>query len=54
MAPSVHSGRIDQTLNYRPLKALKYVKGEDSRFDLLVIPTLYRYPVLSVKKSGIF
>lgn len=38
------SGRIDQTLNYRPLKALKYVKGEDSRFDLLEIPTLYTYP----------
>lgn len=40
----IDSGRIDQTLNYRPLKALKYVKGEDSRFDLLEIPTLYTYP----------
>lgn len=38
------SGHIDQTLNFRPLKALKYVKGEDSRFELLEIPTLYTYP----------
>lgn len=38
------SGRIDQTLNFRPIKALKYVKGEDSRFDLLEIPVLYTYP----------
>ena len=38
------SGRIDLTLNLRPMKALKYVKGDDSRFDLLEIPTLYTYP----------
>ncbi len=40
----LNSGRIDQTLNLRPMKALKYVKGEDSRFELLEIPTLYTYP----------
>lgn len=40
----LNSGRIDQTLNLRPLKALKYVKGEDSRFELLEIPILYTYP----------
>ncbi len=40
----IDSGHIDQTLNFRPLKALKYVRGEDSRFDLLEIPTLYTYP----------
>ncbi len=38
------SGRIDQTLNLRPVKALKYVKGEDSCFSLLEVPVLYSYP----------
>lgn len=38
------SGELYQTLNLRPLKALNYVKGEDSRFDLLEIPALYIYP----------
>lgn len=38
------SGQIDQTLNLRPAKALKYVKGDDSRFDLLEIPVLCTYP----------
>ena len=38
------SGQIDQTLNLRPARALKYVKGDDSRFDLLEIPALYTYP----------
>ena len=38
------TGRIDQTLNLRPAKALKYVKGDDSRFGLLEVPTLYTYP----------
>lgn len=40
----LEDGAICQTLNYRPLKALKYVKGEDSCFDLLEIPVLYQYP----------
>ena len=40
----ISSGELVQTLNLRPAKALKYVKGEDSYFDLLEIPTLYRYP----------
>ena len=37
-------GGIFQTRNLRPMKALKYVKGDDSRFDLLEIPALYIYP----------
>ncbi len=37
-------GDLVQTLNYRPLKALKYVKGEDSCFELTEVPTLYEYP----------
>ena len=38
------TGHVDQTWNLRPVKALKYVKGEDSCFSLLEIPTLYIYP----------
>lgn len=38
------TGDIFQTLNLRPLRALKHVKGEDSRFDLFEIPALYIYP----------
>lgn len=37
-------GSIGQTLNYRPLKALKYVKADDSCFEVLEIPVLYEYP----------
>lgn len=37
-------GSIGQTLNYRPVKALKYVKADDSCFDILEIPVLYEYP----------
>lgn len=38
------TGTISQTLNYRPLKALKYVKADDSCFDVLEVPVLYEYP----------
>lgn len=38
------TGAINQTLNYRPLKALKYVKAEDSCFDVVEVPVLYEYP----------
>ena len=37
-------GDLVQTLNYRPIKALKYVKGEDSCFDIVEVPVLYEYP----------
>ncbi len=37
-------GDLVQTLNYRPVKALKYVKAEDSCFELAVVPMLYEYP----------
>ena len=37
-------GQIDYTLNLRPAKALKYVKADDSRFELLEIPCLCTYP----------
>ena len=41
---NLEGGDILQTLNLRPAKALKYVKGEDSRFGLLETPALYLYP----------
>ena len=41
---NLEGGDVLQTLNLRPAKALKYVKGEDSRFGLLETPALYLYP----------
>lgn len=38
------TGIISQTLNFRPLKALKYVKADDSCFDVVEVPVLYEYP----------
>lgn len=38
------TGEVAVTYNYRPLKALKYVKQEDSCFDLLKVPVLTYYP----------
>ena len=40
----VVSGQIDYTLNLRPAKALKHIKADDSRFELLELPVLYTYP----------
>ena len=40
----VDSGEISHTCNYRPAKALKYVKQEDSCFGLLNISVLTYYP----------
>ena len=41
---SLDGGSLFQTRNLRPMKALKHVKGEDSRFGALEVPTLYIYP----------
>ncbi len=41
---NLETGEIGKSLNLRPVKALKYVKSEDSCFDVLEIPTLYQYP----------
>lgn len=38
------SGEICHTCNYRPVKALKYVKQEDSCFGVAKIPVLTYYP----------
>ena len=46
------TGEIGQTLHYRPVKALKYVKAEDSCFDLVCVPQLFRYPGSSTAASA--
>lgn len=38
------NGEVHATYNYRPLKALKYVKEEDSMFDMVNVPLLTYYP----------
>lgn len=38
------SGEISLTMNYRPLKALKYVKEEDSTFGVAMVPAAAYYP----------
>ena len=45
---SLNSGKIYKTRNYRPFKAAKYIKEEDSVFSLLNIPKLYIYPSASL------
>lgn len=40
----LESGEICHTCNYRPIKALKYVKQEDSCFKIANIPVLAYYP----------
>lgn len=40
----VDSGEISVTYNYRPLRALKYMKAEDSIFQMAEIPMLTYYP----------
>ncbi|MBD8498436.1 SWIM zinc finger family protein [Paenibacillus arenosi] len=38
------SGKIHRTVQYRPYKASKYIKEEDSFFDVAVVSELYLYP----------
>lgn len=40
----IDTGEILSTYNYRPIKALKYVKQMDSMFEMAYIPTLTYYP----------
>lgn len=40
----IDSGEISVTSHYRPLKALKYVKEEDSVSDVVTVPCLSYYP----------
>jgi hypothetical protein len=41
---SLNSGKIFKTRNYRPFKAAKYIREEDSVFSVLRLPKLYIYP----------
>ena len=38
------SGEISMTYNYRPFKALKYVKQDDTAFGMVTVPTAVYYP----------
>lgn len=38
------TGEVSVTRNYRPVKAMKYIKEEDSVFDVARIPLLIYYP----------
>ena len=40
----IDTGEIFMTYNYRPVKALNYVKAEDSTFHKLQIPKMVSYP----------
>lgn len=39
------TGEISKTINYRPIRALKHVKQEDTVFDVVQARELYCYPV---------
>lgn len=45
---SLPTGQIVKTRNYRPFKAAKYIKEEDTVHGVLRLPRLYRYPSLSL------
>lgn len=40
----IETGEVSATYNYRPLKAVKYVKQDDTVFELAKIPVLTYYP----------
>ena len=40
----LETGEVSATYNYRPLKAVKYVKQDDSVFELARVPALTYYP----------
>jgi len=45
---SLSTGRLVKTCNYRPYKALKHIREDDSVFQLLNIPELFIYPSRSL------
>lgn len=45
---SLDTGKIYKARNYRPFRAAKYIKEEDSIFPMLHIPKLYIYPSQSM------
>ena len=42
------SGKIYKTRNYRPFKALKHIKEDDSLFSRIEVPSFYVYPSQSL------
>lgn len=38
------TGEVNRTLQFRPYKAAKFIKEEDSFFDAVLVSELYRYP----------
>lgn len=40
----LYTGEISMTYNYRPFKALKYVKEDDTIFDAVMVPAVFYYP----------
>lgn len=40
----VDTGEVSVTQNYRPIKAMKYIKQEDTIFEAATVPTLTYYP----------
>ena len=45
---SLNSGKIYKTRNYRPFRAAKYIKEQDSNFTVINLPKLYVYPSLAI------
>jgi hypothetical protein len=41
---NLKSGKIYRSKNYRPYRALRYIKEDNTCFDVLQIPTLFIYP----------
>lgn len=41
---TAEGGQIHRTFNYRPYKAAKLMREEDSFFEIAVVPQLYTYP----------
>lgn len=37
-------GRLFKTFNYRPFRAVKYIKADDTVFDIVEVPELFIYP----------
>lgn len=46
----IENGKIYRTINYRPLKAMKYVKADDTVFDVVSVSKLYFYPQVGVER----
>lgn len=44
------TGEVSKTIQYRPKKALKHIKAEDSCFDCLCVPKLCYYPSVATTK----